>query len=74
MRPSRFRRFIDARNLTLAELARESGRHRRWLSLLALGKAQPTAKTIAAVVKAARIATGDRSIKANDLFPLDDDD
>jgi hypothetical protein len=38
------------------------------------GDAEPTAKSIRRFVTAARLLTNDPSIKANDLFPLDDDD
>jgi hypothetical protein len=38
------------------------------------GDAEPTAKSIPAIVKAARLLAKDASITANDLFPLDDDD
>jgi transcriptional regulator with XRE-family HTH domain len=74
MMPSRLGRFMTTRRITIARFARASGRNRQYLARLVQGTAQPTASTIKALVIGARIVTNDPSIRANELFPLDDDE
>ena len=71
---SRLLRFMESREIRITHLASASGRHRHYLFYLMRGAAQPTAATIKAVVNGARIVTNDSSVRANDLFPLDDDE
>lgn len=71
---TRLDRFLVARGIDRTRFARETGYSRQWVLSVRYGDAEPTAGSIPHFVRAARLLTKDRSIKANDLFPLDDDD
>jgi hypothetical protein len=71
---TRLDRFLTARGIEHARFTKETGYSRQWVQSVRFGDAEPTAKSIPPFVRAARLLTKDRSIKANDLFPLDDDD
>jgi len=71
---TRLDRFLIARGIGIGRFAEESGLSRQWLQRVRFGDAEPTAKSIPRFVNAARRLAKDASIKANDLFPLDDDD
>lgn len=71
---TRLERFLTAREIDPTTFAKELGCSRQWLQRLRFGDAEPTAKSIPHVVRAARRLLGDPSITANDLFALDDDD
>ncbi len=65
---------MTARQIRISHLTRASGLSRHFILRLEQGLAQPSVPTIKALVDGARIVTNDPSIKANDLFPLDDDE
>jgi transcriptional regulator with XRE-family HTH domain len=71
---TRLDRFLTARGIEIARFAKETGLSRQWLQRVRFGDAEPTAMSIPRFVKAARLLAKDDTIKANDLFPLDDDD
>jgi hypothetical protein len=71
---TRLDRFLTARGIDRSRFARETGYRRQWVLSVRFGDAEPTAKSIPPFVRAARLLTKDRSIRANDLFALDDDD
>ena len=71
---TRLERFLTARGIDRTRFAKETGYSRQWVQRVRFGDAEPTAKSIPAIVRAARLLAKDASITANDLFPLDDDD
>jgi hypothetical protein len=71
---TRLDRFLAARGIGIARFVKETGLSRQWLQRVRFGDAEPTAMSIPRFVKAARLLAKDGSIKANDLFPLDNDD
>lgn len=71
---TRLDRFLAARRIGRMEFARATGYSKQQVQRVRFGDAEPTAKSIPRFVKAARHVANDRSITANDLFPLDDDD
>jgi hypothetical protein len=71
---TRLDRFLTARRIARVRFARATGYSKQQVQRVRFGDAEPTAKSIPRFVKAARLLTNDPSIKANDLFPLDDDD
>ncbi|HSY49997.1 MAG TPA: hypothetical protein VLC46_14375 [Thermoanaerobaculia bacterium] len=71
---TRLERFLIARGIDRTRFAKETGYSRQWVLSVRFGDAEPTAKSIPSFVRAARLLTKDRSIRANDLFALDDDD
>ncbi len=71
---TRLDRFLAARRIARVKYAKATGYSKQQVQRVRFGDAEPTAKSIPRFVKAARLLTGDPSIKANDLFPLDDDD
>ncbi len=71
---TRLDRFLTARGIDRTRFAKEAGYSRQWVQRVRFGDSEPTAKAIRCFVKAARTVAKDASIKANDLFPLDDDD
>jgi hypothetical protein len=71
---TRLDRFLTSKEIDPKTFAKELGCSRQWLQRLRFGDAEPTAKFIPDVVRAARRLLGDASITPNDLFALDDDD
>lgn len=71
---TRLDRFLTARGIDRRRFVKETGYSRQWVKSVRFGDAEPTAKSIPAFVRAARLLTNDHSISANDLFPLDDED
>jgi hypothetical protein len=71
---TRLDRFLTARRIGKLRFARATGYSKPHVQRVRYGEAQPTAEAIPRYVTAARLLTKDRSVKANDLFPLDDDD
>jgi len=71
---TRLDRFLIANGIGIGRFAQESRLSRQWLQRVRFGDAEPTATSIPRFVNAARLLANDDSIKANDLFPLDDDD
>jgi transcriptional regulator with XRE-family HTH domain len=71
---TRLERFIRARGLFPAQVGMASDVARSRLQLWRAGKASPMLSSIRKLVQGLRQVTADQTIKANDLFPLDDDD
>ena len=71
---TRYDRFCQARDIKCRDLARFSGYTSHYHRGVRNGLHVPTMKFVAAAVRAVRKITGDNSITANQLFPLDDDD
>ena len=71
---TRLERFVRARGLFPARIARASQISRNRLILYRTGEASPTLPTIRRLVRGVRKVTKDPAVTANDLFPLDDDD
>lgn len=71
---TRLDRFLTARSINRTRFAKETGYSRQWVKRVRFGDSEPTSKAIRCFVDAARALANDGSIKANDLFPLDDDD
>lgn len=71
---TRLDRFLAAKEIGRLAFAKATGYSSQQVRRVRFGEAEPTAKAVPRYVKAARILTNDPSIKANDLFPLDDDD
>jgi hypothetical protein len=71
---TRLDRFLTARGIGRLRFAKETGYSKQQVHRVRFGDAAPTAEAIPRYVKAARLLAKDQSIKANDLFPLDDDD
>jgi len=71
---TRLDRFLTVRGIGKLKFAKATGYSRQQVQRVRFGDAEPTAEAIPRYVKAARLLTNNPSIKANDLFPLDDDD
>jgi hypothetical protein len=71
---TRLDRFLTSRTIARVRFAKATGYSKQQVQRVRFGDAEPTAKAISGFVKAARLLTNDASIRANDLFPLDDDD
>jgi transcriptional regulator with XRE-family HTH domain len=71
---TRLDRFLNARGIGKLRFAKATGYSKQQVQHVRFGDAEPTAEAIPRYVRAARLLTNDDSIKANDLFPLDDDD
>jgi hypothetical protein len=71
---TRLDRFLAARKIGRLAFARATGYSSQQVRRVRYGEAEPTAKAVPQYVKAARLLTNDNSIRANDLFILDDDD
>ena len=71
---TRLDRFLAAKKIGRLAFAKATGYSSQQVRRVRFGEAEPTAKAVPRYVKAARLLTNDPSIKANDLFPLDDDD
>jgi transcriptional regulator with XRE-family HTH domain len=71
---TRLNRFLTAKGIGRLAFAKATGYSSQQVRRVRFGEAEPTARAVARYVKAARLLTKDPAIKANDLFPLDDDD
>jgi len=71
---TRLDRFLSARKISRLAFARATGYSSQQVRRVRYGEQEVTAKSIPRYVKAARLLANDASIKANDLFQLDDDD
>ena len=71
---TRLDRFLATKKIGRLAFARATGYSEQQVRRVRYGEQEVTAKGIPRYVKAARLLTNDPSIKANDLFPLDDDD
>lgn len=71
---TRLDRFLTATGIGRLRFAKATGYSKQQVQRVRFGDAEPTAEAIPRYVKAARLLAKDQSIKANDLFPLDDDD
>jgi transcriptional regulator with XRE-family HTH domain len=70
----RLEAFIRARGLYQLDVARATGISRQGIHRWCIDADSPTLRNIRKLVRGIRKLTGDRRIKANDLFPLDDDE
>lgn len=70
---TRYDRFCQAAKLDCRSLARESGYTANYHRSVRHGICEPTLEFVAAALEAVRKLTGDKSITANHLFPLDDE-
>ena len=71
---TRLEHFIRARGLRPSHVARASDVCRSLLQSWRVGKASPTLTSIRKLVQGMREVTDDPVVRANDLFPLDDDE
>jgi predicted transcriptional regulator len=71
---TRLERYIRSRGLFNSDVARAAHVCRQRLQLWRLGKVCPVLTSIRKLVRGMREMTDDPHVKANDLFPLDDDD
>jgi hypothetical protein len=69
---TKLERFIRARELFPSEVAMASNVCRQRLQAWRYAKASPMLSSIRRLVRGMRKVTGDPTIKAHDLFPLDD--
>jgi len=70
-KPTRLERYLKARGVKPAHLARESGYSRQHLLRVRMGRMEPTRRCIAAIVAALRRLTREH-IEARDVFDLGD--
>lgn len=73
MPTSRLEQFIKSRGIKPAHLARESGYSRQHLLRIRMGRMEPTRRCIAAIAAACRRLSGE-SVRASQLFDLDEED
>jgi hypothetical protein len=73
MATTRLESFIKSRGIKPAHLARESGYSRQHLLRIRMGRMEPTRRCIAAIASACRRLSNE-SVRASELFDLDDDD
>lgn len=71
--PTRLERFLKAKGIKPAHLARESGYSRQHLLRIRLGRMEPTRRCIAAITGACRRLSGE-VVRASDLFDLEGED
>jgi hypothetical protein len=71
---TRLDRFLAVKGINKGEFATATGCSRQHVQRVRFGDSEPTVKSIRRFVVAARLLANDASIKANDLFPLDDED
>jgi len=71
---TRLDRFLVAKKIGRLAFAKATGYSSQQVRRVRFGEQEVTAKGIPRYVKAARLLAKDKSIKANDLFMLDDDD
>jgi predicted transcriptional regulator len=70
---TRLESFIKSRGIKPAHLARESGYSRQHLLRIRTGRMEPTRRCIAAIAAACRRLSGE-SVRASELFELDEED
>jgi len=70
---TRLEAFLKSRGIKPAHLARESGYSRQHLLRIRTGRMEPTRRCIAAIAAACRRLSGE-SVRASELFELDDED
>jgi predicted transcriptional regulator len=73
MATSRLESFIKSRGIKPAHLAKESGYSRQHLLRIRMGRMEPTRRCIAAIAAACRRLSGE-SVRASELFDLDEED
>jgi len=73
MSKTRLESFIRSRGIKPAHLARESGYSRQHLLRIRMGRMEPTRRCIAAIAAACRRLSGE-SVRASELFELDEED
>jgi predicted transcriptional regulator len=73
MTTTRLESFIKSRGIKPAHLARESGYSRQHLLRIRTGRMEPTRRCIAAIAAACRRLSGE-SVRASELFELDEED
>jgi transcriptional regulator with XRE-family HTH domain len=71
---TRLDRFIRARGLYQLDLAEATDIARQQISHWSRGTSAPRLTSIRKLLRGVRKLTGNSRIKANDLFPLDDDE
>jgi hypothetical protein len=71
---TRLERIIRSRRLFVSHVVIASHVCRQRLLLWRNGKASPMLSSIRKLVRGMQEVTGDSTLRANDLFPLDDDD
>jgi hypothetical protein len=71
---TRLERFMRSRGLFVSEVVKASHVCRQRLRLWRSGESSPTLSSIRKLVQAMREVTNNPKVKANDLFPLDDDE
>ena len=71
---TRLERFIRTRGLFPSDVGRASHLCRQRLQLWRYGEASPMLSSIRKLLQGMREVTRDPTLRANDLFPLDDDD
>jgi hypothetical protein len=71
---TRLERFIRSRGLFVSHVVNTSHVCRQRLLLWRSGEASPMLSSIRKLVCAMREVTNNPNVRANDLFPLDDDD
>jgi transcriptional regulator with XRE-family HTH domain len=70
---TRLEAFIRARGLYQLDVARATGICRQRLRRWCINEGSPRLSSVRKLLHGLRQLTGDRSIKADDLFPLDDE-
>ena len=71
---TRLEAFLRARGLYQLDVAQATGVGRQRICRWSSGEDSPRLTNIRKLLHGVRVLTGDRRIKANDLFPLDDDE
>ncbi|HSY50115.1 MAG TPA: hypothetical protein VLC46_14970 [Thermoanaerobaculia bacterium] len=71
---TRLERFIRSRGLALSDVAQASHVCRQRLKVWRRGESSPLLSSIRKLVRGIRELTADPKVRANDLFPLDDDE
>jgi transcriptional regulator with XRE-family HTH domain len=71
---TRLEAFIRARGLYQLDVAKATGVGRQRIFRWCSGEDSPRLTNIRKLLHGLRVLTGDRRIKANDIFPLDDDE
>ena len=70
---TRLEKYLKARGIKPAHLARESGYSRQHLLRIRMGRMEPTRRCIAAIAAACRRLSGE-TVRASELFDLDEED
>ena len=71
---TRLERFIRSRGLFVSQVVNASHVCRQRLRLWRSGESSPKLSSIRNLVRAMREVTNNPRVRANDLFPLDDDE